>query len=171
MIALDKKKIVYNFPEENYRGRHPGTADLDLRITKLSGSGKTAVQIAMEIPCSESTVYRALRRVQDFISAQNYARFLQALRKTIDQNPPDFCNNTNLSVLEMLYAVYADQNDHESAECNAGFLALNEILSDLPLATIDPIFEKVCALCSCYERSGFTDGFKLGVHMANELST
>lgn len=168
---MDKKKIVYNFPEENYRGRHPGTADLDLRIAKLSSSGKTAVQIAMEIPCSESTVYRALRRVQDFLSSQNYKRFLQALRKAIDQNPPDFYDNSNQSILEMLYAVYADQNDHESEECNAGFLALDELLSNLPLTTTDPVFDKVCALCNCYERSGFTDGFKLGVHMANELST
>ena len=171
MIALDKKKVLYDFPEENYRGRHPATADLDLRIAKLSRSGKTAVQIAMEIPCSESTVYRALRRVQDFLSSQNYERFLKALRKAIDQNTPSFCDNTNQSVLEMLYAVYANQNDHESAECNAGFLALDELLSNLPLTTTDPVFDKVCALCSCYERSGFTDGFKLGVHMANELST
>lgn len=168
---MDKKHLHQDFPEEDYRSRHPGTADLDLRINSLVSRGKTAVQIALEIPCSESTVYRALRRVQDFISAQNYDRFLQNLRKAIDQNPPDFCDDTDQSVLEMLYAVYADHNDHESAECNAGFLALDEVLSNLPLAAIDHIFEKVCALCSCYERSGFTDGFKLGVHMACELNT
>lgn len=157
--------------EEDYRSRHPATADLDLRICKLYDRGKTAVRIAMEIPCSESTVYRALRRVQDFISAQNYDCFLQALRKAIEHNPPDFLESTDQSVLEMLYAVYAEQNDQESAECNAGFLALNQILSDLPLATIDPIFEKVCALCSCYERSGFTSGLKLGVKLGDELAS
>lgn len=166
---MEKKQMLQGIIEEDYRKRHPGTADLDLRISKLSGNGKTAVQIAMEIPCSESTVYRALRRVQDFISAQNYDRFLQALRKSIDQSPPNFDGNAQ-SALEMLYTAYAENNEHETAECNAAFLALDAILSDLPLATTDPIFDKVCVLCSCHERSGFTEGFKLGVHMANELS-
>lgn len=156
--------------EEDYRRCHPATAELDLRILNLSRRGKTAVQIAMEIPCSESTVYRALRRVQDFLSAQNYDYFLQALREAIDQNPPDFDDSNTPSVLEMLYAAYADNNDHEPMECNAGFVALDTLLSDFPLAVSDPIFDKVCVLCSSYERSGFTEGFKLGVHMASELS-
>ena len=115
-------------------------------------------------------MYRALRRVQDFLSAQNYDYFLQALREAIDQNPPDFDDSNTPSVLEMLYAAYADNNDHEPMECNAGFVALDTLLSDFPLAVSDPIFDKVCVLCSSYERSGFTEGFKLGVHMASELS-
>lgn len=155
--------------EEVYRSRHPATADLDLKIYQLSGQGKTAVQIAMKIPCSESTVYRALHRVQDFLSAQNYDCFLRALREAIDQNPPELGDNNAQSVIEMLYAAYADLNDHETAECNAGFLALDEVLADLPLALSDSVFDKVCVLCSCYERSGFTDGFRLGIHMASEL--
>lgn len=159
-----------NIREEEYRKRHPGTATLDFRIYKLSSHGKTAVQIAMEIPCSESTVYRALRRVQDFVSAQNYDLFLQALRKTIDQDPPNFGDDNAKSALEMLYVAFAENNEHETAECNAAFFALDAILSDLPVVISNPIFDRVCALCSCHERNGFTEGFKLGVHMANELS-
>lgn len=156
--------------EEDYRSRHPATANLDLRICKLSDRGKTAVQIAMDIPCSESTVYRALRRVQDFISAQNYDHFLQTLRKAIDQTPPSLGDGDTQSALEVLYTAYAENNEHRTEECNAAWLALDARLSDLPVAISNPIFEKVYALCSCYERSGFTDGFKLGVHMAGELS-
>lgn len=169
MIVVEKKHLLQDLREADYRRRHPGTADLDLRISKLSCRGKTAVQIAMEIPCSESTVYRALRRVQDFISAQNYDRFLQALRKAIDQAPPNFDGNAQ-SVLEMLYTAYAENNEQGTVECNADFLVLDALLSELPLATTDPIIEKVCALCSCHERSGFTEGFKLGVHMVGGLS-
>ena len=167
---MDKKPLLQAFQEADYRSRHPATADLDLRICKLSDRGKTAVQIAMEIPCSESTVYRALRRVQDFISAQNYDRFLQALRKAIDQTPPNVGDGDTQSALKVLYAAYAENNEHRTEECNAAWLALDVRLSDLPVAISNPIFEKVCALCSCHERNGFTDGFKLGVHMANELS-
>lgn len=162
--------MLQDIQEESYRRRHPGTADLDLHISKLSSHGKTAVQIAMEIPCSESTVYRALRRIQDFVSAQNYAHFLQQLRKAIDQDPPNFGDCEAQSALEMLYTAYAENNEHRTEECNVALLALDARLSDLPVAISNPIFEKVCVLCSSYERSGFTDGFKLGVHMANELS-
>ena len=167
---MGNKYPLQNIREEDYRSRYPGTADLDLQIRKLSIHGRTAVQIALEIPCSESTVYRSLRRMQDFLSTQNYTLFLKYLRESINQDPPNFGDSNTHSPLEMLYAAYADNNEHEPAECNAGFVALDTVLSDLPLEVSDPIFDKVCILCSCYERSGFTEGFKLGVHMANELS-
>lgn len=168
---MDKKHPNQDLPEEEYRKRHPGTADLDFRIMELSCCGKTAVQIAMEIPCSESTVYRALRRVQNFLSAQNYDRFLQALRKAIDQNPPSFGDDNTKSVLEMLYAAYAENKEGETTECTEALLALNEMLLDFPVVISNAIIDKVCPICDCYERSGFIEGFKLGVHMANELST
>lgn len=170
---MDKGSIPPDLEKhmDAYAAEHPSTAHMDLRIWQMYSKGTSAVRIAMEIPCSESTVYRSLRRVQDFISAQNYDRFLQALRKAIDHDPPNFGDNNAKSALEMLYVAYAENNEHETAECNAGFLALDTILSDLPVAISNPIFEKVCALCSCHERSGFTEGFKLGIHMAGELST
>lgn len=167
---MEKQQMLCQLREEAYRNRYPGTADLDLRICRLSGRGKTAAQIAMDIPCSESTVSRALHRVREFLSAQNYDRFLQTLRKAIDRDPPNFGDCDGRSVLEMLYTAYAENNEHETTEANASFLALDAILSDLPLPVSDSIFDKVCVLCSSYERSGFTEGFKLGVHMAGELS-
>ena len=166
---MHKKQPLQNIRAEEYHKRHPGTAILDLQINKLFSQGKTVVQIAMEIPCSESTVYRALRRVQDFISNQNYDRFLQTLRKAIDQVPPNFGDIDTPSALEVLYTAYAENDEHRTEECNAAWLSLDSRLSDLPVAISNPIFDRVFRLCSCYERSGFTDGFKLGVHMANEL--
>ena len=165
---MDKKQFQ-GIQQDAYRSYHSATADLDLQICELSSRGKTATQIAMEIPCSESTVYRALRRVQDFISVQNYDRFLQMLRQEIDQHPSSFDGNAQ-SALEMLYTAYAENNEHETAECDTDFLALDAILSDFPLALSNSIFEKVCALCSIHERNGFTEGFKLGIHMAHELN-
>ena len=163
--------MFQNIREDSYRKLHPATADLDLRIRELSNRGKTAVQIAMEIPCSESTVYRALRRVQDYISAQNYNRFLQALRKAIDQEPPNFGDDNTKSALEMLYVAYAENKDCETTECTVALLALDAMLSDFPVVISNAILDKVCPICDCYERSGFTAGFKMGVHMANELSS
>ena len=53
---------------ENYRQTHPRTADLDIAVIKKFSSGKTAVQIAMEIPCAEATVYRAANRVDQYLA-------------------------------------------------------------------------------------------------------
>ena len=166
---MEKKQPLQDIQPEEYRKRYPGTADLDLRINNLIHLGKTAVQIAMEIPCSESTVYRALRRMQKFTSAQIFDRFLQTLRKDIDQHPPRFDGNAQ-SALEMLYTAFAKNKACETEECCNAILSLEDMLSDFPVRISNAIREKVEKICDCYEHSGFTEGFKLGVHMANELN-
>ena len=53
--------------EEIYKQLHNQTAEMDLKIIELFTKGKNAVQIAMAIPCSEATVYRAKERVERFL--------------------------------------------------------------------------------------------------------
>jgi predicted aldo/keto reductase-like oxidoreductase len=52
---------------ETYKQLHNQTAETDLKIIELFSKGKNAVQIAMEVPCSEATVYRARERVERFL--------------------------------------------------------------------------------------------------------
>lgn len=169
---MDKQQLLQVLTNwaDDYQQFRPATSEMDLSIFRAYCSGKSAVQIAMDTPCSESTVYRAIRRVQNFISSQNYDRFLQALRKAIDQDPPNFGDDNTKSALEMLYVAYAENKECETTECTAALLALDTMLSDFPVVISNAILDKVCPICDCYERSGFTEGFKLGVHMANELS-
>ena len=64
-----EKQELYGqlLPKNNqYQVLHPRTAETDLSIIKLFAYGKSVIQITMEIPCSEATVYRAIHRVKDF---------------------------------------------------------------------------------------------------------
>ena len=51
----------------DYRQMHQRTADLDIVIVRKFAEGKNAIQIAMEVPCAEATVYRAIKRVDQFL--------------------------------------------------------------------------------------------------------
>lgn len=53
---------------EIYKQLHNRTAEMDLKIIELFSKGKNAVQIAMEVPCSEATVYRAKIRAEQFLN-------------------------------------------------------------------------------------------------------
>ena len=54
-----------------YEASHRRTAEIDILIIQKFHAGKGAVQISMEVPCSEATVYRALNRVTRFLSAEH----------------------------------------------------------------------------------------------------
>lgn len=66
---MEKNKMLRAFEEkaDTYRASHPSTAEMDIVIFRAHCSGKNATQISMDIPCAESTVYRAIRRVKEFL--------------------------------------------------------------------------------------------------------
>lgn len=153
----------------DYRRLHPSTAEMDIAIYQKFSRGKTAVQISLEIPCSESTVYRALHRVRNFIQASDLDRFMDTLQECIAQHDPNFGDGNARSVLEMLHIAYGRFNHFESPESKAGYTELYSKLSSLSLQSTDQIIDIVSSLCHSYERDGFTEGLKLGVRMGNEL--
>ena len=70
---MQKKEIYVQLQNclSDYKKQHNRTADLDFMIARQFASGKTAIQIAMEIPCGEATVYRAIRRITNFLKYEN----------------------------------------------------------------------------------------------------
>lgn len=64
-----------------YEHLHPKTTEIDIQIMKKFSIGKSMVEIAMEIPCAESTVYRARKRVQHFFNEE-----LEVYKNTISSN-------------------------------------------------------------------------------------
>lgn len=169
---MDKKELLQALEEraDDYRRHRPTTAEMDIAIIRAYCSRKNAVQVAMDIPCSESTVYRAIRRVHDFLQGHIATTFIEALRQHLTQYSPSFGDCDTQSVLEMLYVTYLEHNDLEGEDIKAGFAKLDNTLSDLPLTTVDNIIDEVCALCHSHERNGFTEGLKLGVKLGNELN-
>ena len=61
-----------------YRQHRPATAAMDIAIVRAYCSGCSAKQVSMDIPCSETTVYRALHRVQEFLDSPESVGWLDA---------------------------------------------------------------------------------------------
>lgn len=169
---MDLKKMLQQLEarESAYRFNHNLTADMDIMIFRLYCSGESVLRIALKIPCSESTVYRAIHRVRSFLRIPDVFPLLEMLRKHIAENPPNYGDWNAQSVLEMLYVAFGENNRFESAESLQGFDRLYEALTALPISSIDPVIDTVCDLCHLHERDGFTEGIKLGFRLNQEMN-
>lgn len=169
---MDRKQMLRALEKQAdaYRQFCPSTAEMDIVIFRSFCSGKSAVRIAMDTPCAESAVYRAIRRVKDYLNVPEEIPFMEILRKHIAENVPVFGDWNAQSVLEMLYVAYSEYNRYESEDSKSGFNTLYEKLSELPLKHLDKIIDVVADLCHFHERDGFTEGVKLGIRLGDELS-
>ena len=168
---MDKKQMLRALEAraEEYRLSHPATAEMDLSIARSICEGRSVVQVSMEIPCSESTVYRAIKRMKDFLKVPEPDTMLEILQRHVAENPPHYGDWNAQSVLEMLYVAYGEANRFESNESKAGFEELYASLRELPLKKIDNVIDMVCDIAHYHERDGFTEGVKLGFRLGSEL--
>ena len=166
---MDKTKLLQMLAAraDAYQASHPATAEMDIAIFRDYCAGKSAVGISMDIPCAESTVYRSIRRVKDFLEE---IPILDVLRTHIAECTPIYGNWDAQSVLEMLYVAYADYNALEPENVQHDLRELRSILEHLSPTLSEQAFDLLCDLCSKHERSGFTEGLKLGVRLADELN-
>ena len=153
-----------------YRQHRPATAEMDIAIVRAYCSGHSVKQISMDIPCSETTVYRALHRVQEFLDSPESAGWLEALTRQILEQEINYGDWHAQSLLEMLYVAYTDYNRIDTGCGKTGFVTLEHLLSCIPKQTFDTVFDTVCDLCACHERAGFTEGLKLGIRLRQELT-
>lgn len=94
-------------------------------------------------------------------------RYLEALRRDLDKNPPSFGDAD--SVLEMLYGCYNQYNRMDAEAVKTGFEELYAKMTGMPLRDMDDIIYTACTLCREYEKSGFVEGVKVGIRLAEEL--
>ena len=169
---MEKVEMLRTFEEkvDIYRNSHPSTAEMDINIFRAYCSGKNATQISMDIPCAESTVYRSIRRVKEFLKKPEILPFIDVLKTHIATAPPSSGAWNVQSVLDMLYIAFSDYNKVGSEEARYHFQELRLSLEQVPNMDLDNVINIVSDLCNNYERSGFTEGLKLGVHLANELT-
>lgn len=168
---MEKQMMLQALEEriDDYRRSHSPTAEIDIAVFRAFCSGKTAVRIAMDIPCSESTVYRALRRVRKYLSQSVGSDCMESLRKYIAAHPPNFSDGDAESLLEMLYNSYAECNRMDNDEIRADFKALYESMNGMSLREMDQVIYPVCSLCRDHEMAGFTEGVKVGIRLGDEL--
>lgn len=76
------------------------------------------------------------------------------------------------TVLEFLYSTYYEHVcTDDTDEIKQAFDDLYNALSDKTLKEKDAIIDLVCDLCRLHQQSGFIDGIRLGLKLAQELNT
>lgn len=155
--------------ESDYLRSHPKTAEMDLRIARMIWRGRSAIQVAQEIPCSESTVYRSVRRVKEFLLGK--IAYGQVLRGYIERNPPNYGDEDVHSILEMLYSHYEEFNRLDTDEIREDFHKLYQELDEVSVQQLDQVIDTTCSLCRNHEMAGFVEGVKVGVRMGMELGS
>ena len=93
--------------------------------------------------------------------------YFEKLRAYIAENPPDFGDGE--SVLTLLYEAYADSNKMDDGTITQDFNELYRQMNGMELREMDKIIYPVCTLCRDHQRSGFVEGVKVGVTLADEL--
>jgi hypothetical protein len=69
----------------------------------------------------------------------------------------------------MLYTYYSQYNRLDTPQIKSDFETLYHQLTGKPLRELDNIIDTVTTLCWHHEKSGFTEGIKLGILLATEL--
>ena len=93
--------------------------------------------------------------------------YFDQLKACLTENPPNLGSSD--SVLAFLYEAYAQMNPMEDAQIKADFDTLCQAMNGMELQDMDRIIYPVCTLCRDHERSGFVEGVKIGVQLAQDL--
>jgi len=98
------------------------------------------------------------------MNMEGFNRILQAYVSTKDLNLGD-----GESVLTLLYEAYAECNKMDDGTIKEDFNELYRLMNGMPLRDMDKIIYPVCTLCRDHQRSGFVDGVKVGILLADEI--
>ena len=96
--------------------------------------------------------------------------YIEKLKSYLAQNPPDYGDCDAGSILEMLYTYYNQYNRLDTPQIKSDFETLYHQLTGKSLRELDSIIDTVTTLCWHHEKSGFTEGIKLGILLATELA-
>lgn len=169
--TIDKRELLAKLEKHSiaYHAAFPHMANHDLEITCQYCTGKTIAQITMECHCSRATVYRAIERVCRFVTSETVCNALDILYDYALKYSPNFGDCNAQSTLDMLYEAYREYNRFDDVKSQDGFKEIYRLLEDIPLREIDPLIYAVCDLCHAHQRTGFTEGIKLGIRLGEEL--
>ena len=93
--------------------------------------------------------------------------FYDVLNRYVSENQPNFGDGE--SVLTLLYEAYSECNRLDDTQIKDDFNELYQLMNGMELRDMDKIIYPVCKLCWDHERSGFTEGIKIGIMLAHEL--
>ena len=117
------------------------------------------------INCKESNTELTSPPTLEVIHMKKY---IETLITYIEQHPPN-CGDAD-SVLGMLYECHNENSPYDNEQIRADFIELYQQMNGMPLREMDKIIYPVCKLCRDHEKAGFTEGVRLGVLLAQELT-
>lgn len=94
--------------------------------------------------------------------------FLVVLKKRIVETPPNYGDAD--SVLGLLYECFNENNPYDNEQIKADFNELYQQMNGMSLREMDRIVYPVCKLCRDHERAGFTEGIRIGILLAQEIT-
>ena len=94
-------------------------------------------------------------------------QFYSVLERIVTDHQPNFGDGD--SVLTLLYDAYSECNCLDDAQIKDDFHELYQLMNGMDLRERDKIIYPVCKLCRDHERSGFVEGIKIGIMLAQEM--
>ena len=99
----------------------------------------------------------------------NITEFITRLKAYVEATIPRE-NLSPESLLEMLFNVYTELNGFDNQMIREDFNDLYTAMNGKTLREMDQIIYPVCILCRDHEKTGFQEGIKVGIRLAQEVN-
>ena len=99
----------------------------------------------------------------------NISEFIARLKAYVEDTIPEEENGPE-SLLEMLFNVYTEFNGFDNQIIREDFNDLYTAMNGKTLREMDQIIYPVCTLCRDHEKTGFQEGIKVGIRLAQEVN-
>ena len=99
----------------------------------------------------------------------NITEFITRLKAYVEATIPRE-NLSPESLLEILFNVYTEFNGFDNQIIREDINDLYTAMNGKTLREMDQIIYPVCTLCRDHEKTGFQEGIKVGIRLAQEVS-
>lgn len=97
--------------------------------------------------------------------------FMTALQTHLANQQPNYPDDNADTVLGMLCSTYYERNcNQDTDEVKQAYGELYQSMTGKSRKEKDEVIYAACRLCSRHQQTGFIDGIRLGLHMAQELN-
>ena len=100
----------------------------------------------------------------------NITEFITRLKAYVEATTPKSKDHSPEFLLEMLFNVYTEFNGFDNQIIREDFNDLYTAMNGKPLREMDQIIYPVCTLCRDHEKTGFEEGVKVGIRLAQEVN-
>ena len=102
------------------------------------------------------------------VALMDLQKFIAVLKDYLAQQTPNYQDGDAESLLEMLFNVYTQFNGFNNEIIRQDFNDLYAAMNGKTLREMDEIIYPVCTLCRDHEKTGFQEGVKVGIRLAQE---